>query len=115
MQGDLLRVAMLAALGNFVNAPGDHPGEIATVAVDVYSGRIVVVPPYSALRESFLETLLVISVLVIARLTFVRHVEKKVIEVSLLCLHAHASPVLNPSCSLFQVPGTAQVPEGKNN
>lgn len=79
-EGDLLRLAMLAALGNFVNAPGDHPGEIATVAVDVYNGKIVLVPPYSALREYFLETLLVISVLVIARLAFVRKMETKFLE-----------------------------------
>lgn len=63
---------MLAVLGNFVHAPGDHPGGIATVAVDVYTGRMVVVPPYSTLRERFLETLLLISVLVIARLAFLR-------------------------------------------
>lgn len=77
-EDDLLRIGMLAVLGNFVSTPMDQevqvPGTIATVVVDVYTGALVVIPPYNVLREYFLETLLVISVLAIARLSLVRRV-----------------------------------------
>lgn len=77
-EGDLLRLGMLAVLGNFVTGPEDgrlgSPGSTAAVVVDVYTGALVVTPSYSVTREYFLEALLVLSVLAIARLTLVRRV-----------------------------------------
>ena len=75
----LLRLAMLGALGNFVTNPSDtdvrQVGSLATVVLDAYTGRLIITTPYSALRSYFLETLLVISVITIARLAMVRTVE----------------------------------------
>ena len=69
---DLLKLSMLAVMGNYVHSPMDDQlesrGSLASVVVDVYSGRLTVVPLYSTMREYFLETLLVISVIVMARL-----------------------------------------------
>lgn len=75
-ENDLLKVLMLSSLGNFVNRPQDaeigRPGSIATVVFDVYTGRLVVVTPYSIMRSYFLETLLIISVIALTRLSMVR-------------------------------------------
>lgn len=75
----LLRLAMLAALGNFVTNPSDtdvrQAGSLATVVLDAYTGRLIITTPYSALRSYFLETLLVVSIITIARLAMVRTVE----------------------------------------
>lgn len=77
----LLRLIMLGALGNFVINPLDsavrQAGSLATVVLDAYTGRLIITTPYSALRSYFLETLLVVSVITIARLTMVRTVEIK--------------------------------------
>lgn len=76
-ESDILKVIMLASLGNFVTSPVDEiigSASIAQVVVDVYTGRLVVVIPYNSLRSYFLETLLVISVIGIARLSLVRSV-----------------------------------------
>jgi hypothetical protein len=76
-ESDLLKVIMLASLGNFVTSPVDEvigSASIAQVVVDVYTGRLVVVIPYNSLRSYFLETLLVVSVIAIARLSLVRSV-----------------------------------------
>lgn len=77
-EGDVLRLCMLAALGNFVTAPEDpeigRPGTVATVVLDVYTRRLVVVTPYTSLRAYFLETLLVLSIVAVARLAMVREV-----------------------------------------
>lgn len=49
-----------------------RPGSIATVVFDVYTGRLVVVTPYSIMRSYFLETLLLVSVVALTRLSMVR-------------------------------------------
>ena len=41
--------------------------------IDTYTGELVMHTPYDAVRGYFVEALLVISILVISRLTFVRN------------------------------------------
>jgi len=75
---DLLKMGMLATLGNFISlgqstSVGFHES-VGTVVMDVYTGGLVIVPPYSVMRQYLMETLLVISVVAIARLSLVRQV-----------------------------------------
>jgi hypothetical protein len=46
--------------------------------VDTFTGRLVVRMPYDAVRGYFIEALLVISIIVITRLSFVRNVTYKI-------------------------------------
>lgn len=69
---------LLAVIGNFVLSP-PAPGpssaySLPAVVVDVYTGRLQLVSSFSMLRAYFLETLLIISVIAIARLSLVRKV-----------------------------------------
>ena len=51
---------------------------VPSVVVDTYTGRLVVRMPYDAIRGYFIEALLVISIIVITRLSFVRNVTYKI-------------------------------------
>jgi hypothetical protein len=69
---------LLAAVGNLVSRAGD-PNEspqssmqsMPTVVIDAYTGRLAMRTLYNAVRGYFVEALLVISIIVISRLTFV--------------------------------------------
>lgn len=86
---DFARIALLAVVGNFVspaprgpavapNSVGGGAGRagasLPTVVVDVETGRLQVVSSLSSLRAYFLEAMLVVSVLAIARLSMVQTV-----------------------------------------
>ena len=83
---DVVDLILLSIVGNFVTNPSDpslSPSTGATstvpsVVVDTYTGRLVVRMPYDAVRGYFIEALLVISIIVITRLSFVRNVTYKV-------------------------------------
>lgn len=68
-------------MGNFVSATSASSSSsgstLPSVVVDVYTGRLQVVSSFSSLRAYFLETLLIISVVAIARLSLLRKVEAK--------------------------------------
>ena len=101
------RIALLAVVGNFVSpaprgpsvAPGSvgglgKPGaSLPTVVVDVDTGRLQVVSSMSSLRAYFLEAMLVVSVLAIARLSMVQTVTVVHPEGE-----AHAAEVGKPAC-----------------
>lgn len=77
---DLLRNALLAVVGNYVSSPGDvalsppsSTQAVPVVVVDTYTGELVTHVAYSGVRGYFVEALLVVSIAVIARLTFVRN------------------------------------------
>lgn len=77
---DVLNVLLLAAVGNFVASPGDpnispqsSMKSMPSVVIDAYTGQLVMHTPYDAVRGYFVEALLVISIIVISRLTFVRN------------------------------------------
>lgn len=73
---------LLAAVGNFVSGTGStQPGTSSTstleampsVAIDPYTGQLIMHTPYDAVRGYFVEALLVLSIIAISRLTFVRN------------------------------------------
>lgn len=77
---DLLRNALLAVVGNYVSNPGDvelspvsSTQAVPVVVVDTYTGGLMTHVAYSGVRGYFVEALLVVSIVVIARLTFVRN------------------------------------------
>jgi hypothetical protein len=77
---DMCRILMLAVLGNFVSSPSDPKyasqssvETMATVVVD-YTGSLVVVHSFATMRTYFLESLLFISIIAIARLSLVKHI-----------------------------------------
>lgn len=77
---DLLRNALLAVVGNYVSNPGDvelspvsSTQAVPVVVVDTYTGGLMTHVAYSGVRGYFVEALLVVSIIVIARLTFVRN------------------------------------------
>lgn len=80
---DIGNLMFLAVIGNFVTSPLDAdmsstssmPG-LASVVIDVYTGAITLVAPYNMMRAYFMETLLVISVMAIARISFVKKVTR---------------------------------------
>jgi hypothetical protein len=79
-QEELLHVYMLATLGNLISVPtGAAPtqgvGGLGVVVVDSFTGKLSVVRPYESLRSTFLETLLVISIVAIIRLSMVRTIQ----------------------------------------
>jgi hypothetical protein len=77
---NMTRILMLAVVGNFVSSPIDpnyssqtSAETLATVVVD-YTGSLVVVHSFATMRTYFLESLLFISILAIARLSLVKKV-----------------------------------------
>jgi hypothetical protein len=86
---DVVNMLLLAAVGNFVAGPGDtnispqsSMKSMPSVVIDAYTGQLVMHTPYDAVRGYFVEALLVISIIVISRLTFVRNnVYTTVVEV----------------------------------
>lgn len=77
---DVVDLLLLAVVGNFVSTPDDpnlspqsSMRSMPTVVIDTYTGELVMHTPYDAVRGYFVEALLVISILVISRLTFVRN------------------------------------------
>jgi hypothetical protein len=80
---DMPRILMLAVLGNFVSSPSDPKYSsqsteetLATVVVD-YTGSLVVVHSFATMRTYFLESLLFISIIAMARLSLVKKVVYK--------------------------------------
>jgi hypothetical protein len=80
MLQDVLDLLLLAAVGNFVASPMDpnislqsSMRAMPSVVIDTYTGELVMHTPYDAVRGYFVEALLVISIIVISRLTFVRN------------------------------------------
>ncbi len=74
-----MNILLLAAVGNFVSHLGDPKlsqqsslQSMPTVVIDSYTGRLSMRTPYDSVRGYFVEALLVISIIVISRLTFVR-------------------------------------------
>lgn len=57
---------------------GSTSSTVPSVVVDTFTGRLVVRMPYDAVRGYFIEALLVISIIVITRLSFVRNVAYKI-------------------------------------
>lgn len=77
---DMTRILMLAVLGNFVTNPTDPSyssqsakESLATVVVD-HTGSLVVINSFTTMRTYFLETLLLVSIITIARLSLVKKV-----------------------------------------
>lgn len=78
-ESDLPKILMFAVLGNFVSKPEiahelmqlSYKGTLATVVVD-RSGTLVVVETFDNMRKYYLEALLLLSVLAIARLSAVK-------------------------------------------
>lgn len=77
---DVLDLLLLAVVGNFVASPSDpnispqsSMRSMPSVVIDTYTGELVMHTPYDAVRGYFVEALLVISIIVISRLTFVRN------------------------------------------
>jgi hypothetical protein len=77
---NMTKILMLAVLGNFVSSPVDpkyssqsSEETLATVVVD-YSGSLVVVHSFATMRTYFLESLLFISIISIARLSLVKKI-----------------------------------------
>ncbi len=77
---DVVDMLLLAVVGNFVAGPGDpnispqsSMKSMPSVVIDAYTGQLVMHTPYDAVRGYFVEALLVISIIVISRLTFVRN------------------------------------------
>lgn len=76
----VLRNVLLSVVGNFVLSPGDPEASPSsstqappTVVVDPYTWDLMTHVSYSGVRGYFVEALLVVSIVVIARLTFVRN------------------------------------------
>lgn len=76
------RIFLLGVVGNFVTSPSDpkisssqsSSEPIASIVMDVYTGRLALVHPFSAIRTYFLETMLIVSILAIAKLSLVQGV-----------------------------------------
>lgn len=85
---DVVDLILLGIVGNFVTNPSDPQlssssaasasTTVPSVVIDTYTGRLVVNMPYDAVRGYFIEALLVISIIVITRLSFVRNVTYKI-------------------------------------
>lgn len=79
--GNATRLALLAVVGNFVSPAADQLDtggvggrRLPTVVVDARTGQLDLVGSLSAMRAYFLEAMLVISILAIARLSMVQTV-----------------------------------------
>lgn len=102
---DVVDLILLAVVGNFVTSPSDPSlsspstggaaSTVPSVVIDTYTGRLVVRMPYDAVRGYFIEALLVISIIVITRLSFVRNVTYKI--------------TLPPSAAALPTPSSAAV------
>jgi hypothetical protein len=86
---DLVEIILFAVVGNFVTNPDDtdfstqsSASNLASLVIDVYTGQLIVVNSYNAIRSLFLEALLVICIIIIARLSFVRTVTQSVTPVT---------------------------------
>lgn len=81
---DVIDLILLAVVGNFVTNPSDPAitsstySAVPSIVVDTYTGKLVVRMPYDAVRSYFIEALLIISIIVITRLSFVRNVTYKI-------------------------------------
>jgi hypothetical protein len=80
---DLIQIFLFAVIGNFITNPLDpdfsvqsSASNLASIVIDVYTGQLVIVNSYSAIRPLFLEALLVLCIIIIARLTFVRNIKE---------------------------------------
>lgn len=72
---DAMDILLLAAVGNLVSNPSDmNPVGTPTIVMDAYTGKLAVYMPYDTVRGYFVEALLIISILVITRLSFVRNI-----------------------------------------
>lgn len=84
---DMVTLMLLGTVGNFVTGPTDSAygrvedpnlspqsslKALPTVVIDAYTGQLTMHLPYDAVRGYFVEALLIISIIVISRLTFVR-------------------------------------------
>jgi hypothetical protein len=58
---------------------GSSFSTVPSVVVDTFTGKLMMRMPYDAVRGYFIEALLVISIIVITRLTFVRNVQYKIV------------------------------------
>jgi hypothetical protein len=82
---DLVQIILFAVVGNFVTTPTDtdfstqsSASNLASLVIDVYTGQLIVVNSYNAIRSLFLEALLVLCIIIIARLSFVRNITNAV-------------------------------------
>ena len=92
-QDRIVRALLLGVVGNFATNPSDPDllsssasagagggggggaaDSLATIVVDVYSGKLAFINPYNSIRSYFLETLLVLSLIGMAKLSLVRTV-----------------------------------------
>lgn len=78
---NVARILFFAVKGNFVTSPSDptlapHTDSetLASVVIDVYTNQLKLVNSISTIRTYFLETLLVLSIVAIARLGLVRNI-----------------------------------------
>ncbi len=107
----MVDILLLGIVGKFVTNPGDPSlsapstaSAVPSVVVDTYTGRLVVRMPYDAVRGYFIEALLVISIIVITRLSFVRNVTYKItIPPSLAAVPAVPAGGLMPSSASSSV------------
>ena len=80
---DIMQLFIFGMIGNFVTDPTDQSlstqvssESVASVVIDVYTNKLILVNSFNIIRTYFLETLLVISIIAIARLALVRNVTK---------------------------------------
>jgi hypothetical protein len=78
----IVQILMFAVIGNFVTNPTDEDlslqsttKNLANIVIDVYTGQLIVVNSYNAIRALFLEALLVLCIIIIARISFVKQVK----------------------------------------
>jgi hypothetical protein len=64
---------LVSRAGDPNKSPQSSMQSMPTVVIDAYTGRLAMRTPYDAVRGYFVEALLVISIIVISRLTFVRN------------------------------------------
>jgi hypothetical protein len=84
---DMVKIFMLGIIGNFVTSTKKGADEasqngLAKVVIDVYTGRLTLVNSFSVVRSYFLETMLIISILAVAKLTIIRNVKVVVVKAS---------------------------------
>lgn len=79
---DMVKIFMLGIVGNFVTSDkkDEASNGLAKVVIDVYTGRLTLVNSFSVVRSYFLETMLIISILAIAKLTIIRNVKAVVFK-----------------------------------
>ena len=112
---DVVDLLLLGIVGNFVTNPSDPQlslqsgtstaSTVPSVVVDTFSGKLVMRMPYDAVRGYFIEALLVISIIVITRLSFVRNVTYKIVIPSSL---SSSSMTQSTTTQLVPTPPAAQ-------